>query len=619
MRKGLFLTGVLCWVVLVFPADTDANLLGDESDGSRAVPVHLLELFDEEDDKIFPDDEPLMPFSIHQTCGGTCHSVETVSKGWHFNAVDANIPAGRVGQPWIYVDAETCTQIPLSYRLWPGTFRPEQIGMTSWQFTVRFGRQMPGGGPGEIESDDPDEIVRGFISGKLEVNCLTCHNAHPGQDQAEYAMQVARQNFRWAAAGACEFGSVKGVAAAKPDTYDPLMSDDIAVTYRENAFDHKNRVLFDVVREVPNERCYFCHSNKVLAEGSSEKWATDEDVHLVAGLTCVDCHRNDLDHNITRGYEGEPQVSENPSTAALSCQGCHIEAESALPPLAGRLGAPVAEHLGIPTVHFDRLSCAACHSGPWPGRKTYRVKTSRAHGLGTLNVNKSDDLLPHIVTPVFAEQSDGKIGPHNLVWPAFWGGLKDEKVTPIDLEIVKQTAGRIIAKTKPAGSGDWPSLTEEQIAEVLALLSSRKATEGKAVYVCGGKVYSFDEEDPNQLSEAEYPAAQAYLWPIAHNVRPAAQSLGVRRCEDCHSTKEGFFFGKVAVDTPLVSKRDSVKEMLEFQNVQPFYTKAFAMSFVFRPWLKIIALASSAVLAGILLLYALKALECIAKVLVGKD
>ncbi len=635
MRNGLFLTAILCCVVLAAPAagEGETTLPGDESDGSRAVAVHLLELFEEEGEKIFPDDDPLLPFSVRQTCGGTCHNIDIISKGWHFNSVDPNIVGGRAGEPWIFVDAATCTQIPVSYRLWPGTFRPEEIGLTTWQFTLLFGRHTPGGGAGEIESEDPDEVMRGFVSGKLEVNCLACHNASEGQDQAEYATQVARQNFRWAAAGACEFASIKGVALLQSESYDPLMSDDISTTYRKDAFDPENQVLFDIVREVPNERCYFCHSNKVIGAGISEKWAADEDIHLKAGMKCVDCHRNGLGHNITRGYEGEEQILD-PSRAALTCQGCHIEGESSTGPVAGRLGAPVAKHPGIPTVHFDRLSCTACHSGPWPDRKTYRVKTSRAHALGTHNVNKSDDSLPHIITPVFAEergyysaylgkllmkQPEGKIGPHNLIWPAFWGFMEEGNVRPVAIDIVRPIAGKIIGGEDLPASGDWPSVSEEQIAEVLALLLSEGTVEGKPVYISGGKLYSLDDNDPNQLSQTEHPAAEAYLWPIAHNVRPAAQSLGIRKCQDCHSTSEGFFFGRVAIDTPIESEVKCVKEMLEFQDVPAFYTKAFAMSFVFRPMLKIVAIISCAILGAVVLLYALKALDLVAKILAGKD
>lgn len=637
MRKGLIVTGVLCLLlvlVLLAAADTNEKLLGDESDGSRAVPVHRIPLLDEDGAKILPDDEPLLPFSTRQTCSGSdCHSIETISTGWHFNATDANIVPGRPGQPWIFVDAATATQIPLSYRPWPGTFRPQQLGLTGWKFTKLFARHTPGGGPGELldKSEEPHEIMRSFVSGKLEINCLACHNASPGQDQAEYADQIARQNFRWAASAACEFASVSGSAAAQPDTYDPLMSDAIKVTYRENAFDHKNQVLFDIVGKIPNERCYFCHSNMDIDKSGAEKWESDEDVHLAAGLTCVDCHRNGLDHNITRGYEGEDMVSRNPLAAVSSCEGCHLGEKSSAAPAAGRLGAPVPEHPGIPPVHFDKLTCTACHSGPWPEQKTYRTKTSRAHALGTHNVNKSDDVLPHIIYPVFAKQQgiafayqggklgvlkrDGKIAPHKLLWPAFWGKVKDQMVTPIALETVRPIADRTISRKDLPRSGDWPTLTAEDITEVLTLL--QKSAEGEPIYICGGKLHRLD--DKGKLIAIEHNAAQPYFWPIAHNIRPAAQSLGVRRCEDCHSTDSPFFFGKVTIDSALGAEKDCTKKMIEFQDINAFYAWAFAFTFVFRPWLKVVALGSCAVLAAVLLLYALKALACIVKALTEQD
>jgi hypothetical protein len=625
LRKGLIVTCFLCWLVsAVFAAGgADEKLLGDISDGSRATPVHLIPLIDEQGEKISPDDEPLMPLSMRQTCG-LCHSIENISKGWHFNTTDPNVTHGRTGQPWILVDAGTCTQIPLTYRPWPGTFNPAELGLTPWRFVELFGRHTPGGGAGELDTDNPDEIMRSFVSGKLEINCLSCHDTNPAHNQAEYAIQIARQNFRWAATATCSFASVSGSAKNMPDTYDPLMPavlDDPklvppTVTYRKNAFDHKKMVFFDIVRKVPSERCYFCHSNKDIKTACPEKWMTDEDVHLAAGLTCVDCHRNGIDHNITRGYEAEAAVSTNPLAATSSCKGCHLGEESSTLPTAGRLGAPEPKHLGIPPVHFDKLTCTACHSGPLPEQKTLRTKTSRAHGLGTLGINKSDDALPHIISPVFAKQPDGKIAPHKLVWPAFWGMLKDEKVTLMNLEIVKQGAGIITGKELPT-SGNWPALTKQKITEILAFASSQASIDGKPVYICGGKLYLLD--DKTKLTTSEHDAAKPYLWPIAHDVRPAAQSLGARRCEDCHSTKQPFFFGEVEVDTPIASEEGSVKTMIEFQALRPVYTKLFAFSFVFRPLFKVVSFGSFAILGMVLLLYGLKALICIAKVLAGKD
>ena len=181
-------------------------------------------------------------------------------------------------------------------------------------------------------------------------------------------------------------------------------------------------------------------------------------MHLAAGLTCVDCHRNGLEHNITRGYEGEASVSKNPLAAVMSCESCHND---------GRLGASIPKHSGIPPVHFDKLTCTACHSGPWPEEKTLRTKTSRAHGLGTYNVNESDDVLPHIIYPVFAKQLNGKIAPHKLIWPTFWGTLKGQKVTPIPIEVAKPAVSKIIDDKKLPTSGDWPTLTAEQIGKIL--------------------------------------------------------------------------------------------------------------------------------------------------------
>jgi hypothetical protein len=612
LRKGLLYTVILLCVTSASVAvEVDPNFEGDHSDGSRAVPVHLIPLLDEESNKITLDVEPLLPFSTRQTCGA-CHDYAKISHGWHFNAAEPNAAHGRGGQPWIFVDASSATQIPLSYRNWPGAFRPEQLDLTPWKFVQLFGRHTPGGGIGELDSNNPDEITRGFISGKLEINCLACHDADPAHNQAEYGDQIIRQNFRWAAAATCGFASVSGSAWDMPNNYDPLMPgllDDPglippSVTYRKDAFDRKNQVFFNIVREIPPERCYFCHSNYDISKAGLEKWTADEDVHLAAGLTCVDCHRNGLEHNITRGYEGEASVSKNPVAAALSCESCHNN---------GRLGAPIPKHSGIPPAHFNKLTCTACHSGPWPERKTIRTKTARAHSLGTYNVNKSDDVLPHIIYPVFAKQLNGKIGPNKLIWPAFWGTLKDQQVTPIDPEVIRPISGKIIDSKELPTSGDWPTVTIEQIGEVL---ESLKATESEAVYICGGKLYRLDNK--GKLTTTEHNAAKPYLWPIAHDVRPAAQSLGARRCQDCHSIDSPLFFADVEIDTPVASEKGSVK-MIEFQELNPAYMKLFAFSFIFRPYLMVFAICASVILAAVLLLYAFKALAYIIRMLAEKD
>jgi hypothetical protein len=623
-------------------ATTSGDVVTNRGDGSRAPVVHKIPLYAEAEagqkrERITPETDPALPFSMQGTCC-ECHvqehSYDAIRKGWHFNSTDANVPAGRPGQPWIYVDPATGTQLPLSYRAWPGTFRPDQVGMGPFTFTTHFGRQMPGGGPGEIETTDFNEIPRQIVSGTLEINCLSCHDRDPAHDQAEYASQIERQNFRWAATASAPFGSVGGLAARMPENFDYRMPDTITnpdlaalvptVIYDVNAFDRRDNVFFDVSGEPPADRCYFCHSEINVDKYGTEKWKADQDVHLMAGLTCVDCHREGLEHDTIRGYEGER--SANVLAVKTTCRACHIGDKNGRPE-GGRLGAPVPKHLGIPAVHFERLSCTACHSGPWPESRTYRCKTSQAHGLGTHDVNRSLDVLPHIIYPVFAPQTwadpnatssrGPKIGPYRLIWPAYWGTLgKEGKVQPISLATVGKVVGAALKGIAAPPSGDWAELKDEQIAQALKALGSPGGQ--TAVYVTGGVLYRLGD-DGTLVKTRKHPAAAPYMWPIAHNVRPAAQSLGVGQCTVCHSTQAPFFFGQVAVDSPVASVRGATVAQYELERLPAGRTWAFAASFVFRPWFKIVTIGSAAIIALVLLLYGLKALAVVARVLAEKE
>ncbi len=629
MKNGLVLTAFLCLLVLcccAAAADSEPKLLGDESDGSRAHPIHNIPLLTEEGNEIGPEDDPLLPFSTRQTCGGACHSYDSVATGWHFNATEPNIAPGPPGEPWILVDGRSGTQVPISHRAWSGTFTPAQAGLSNKLFLKIFGRHMPGGGAGELEPDKPEDIMRSLVSGTLEINCLACHDGDPGHNQAEYDVQVKRENFRWAAAATASFTTVKGSAADMPDMWDPMMPTPLndpkkvppSISYRPHTFDEQGNVLLNILREGPAHRCYFCHSNLYLTEEHTEKWTQDEDIHMKAGLTCVDCHRNGIDHQLVRGYEGEAEVSDNPLAATTSCRGCHLPDESGGIPEAARLGAPVPEHKGLPPVHFEKMSCTACHSGPWPEDKTIAVKTSRAHRMGTIGVNKSHEALPHIETPVYATKDNGKIAPHKLLWPSYWAGMQDDEISPVAFETAMNVVGEALSDVERPISGDWPTFTSDHIVKGLKAIAG--SVDGKAVYISAGNLYSLD--DSGALStEEDHPAAEPYLWPLAHAVRPAAQSLGVRYCTDCHDPDEAFLFGDVTVDSPVAAdERREAKKMFDFQeDIDPTYGAAFAFSFVFRPMMKIVSLCASAVLALVLLFYALKALGCVIRTLGGEN
>ena len=586
-----------------------ATRLGDVSDGSRAGVVHHIKLYTEDGFPIFPGVNAEKPFSTFVTCG-QCHMYESIQKGWHFNpVVDSNDT--RTGEPWIYWDCATATQIPLSYRAWPGTFDPNDIGLTDWWFTRVFGRHMAGGGPGVQNPDDPPNPEdRWGPSGDLQVNCLACHDAEAFHHQTMYDQQIAKHNYRWAAAATSSFVMVEGAAKDLPDHWEPGdadPSDELPhVSYDESRFFGENKVFMDLVRDVPNKRCNYCHSTKVIGAGHH---GGPVDVHMAAGMKCVDCHRHGLDHQMSRGYESEAADTNNVSVATLSCEGCHLGEHDSPNPTAGNLAAPVPLHKGIPVIHFKKMSCTSCHSGPWPETGTFRAKTSRAHALGTYGANRSDETLPHIQMPVFAPGNDGKLTPHKMMWPAYWGQLKEDAVTPLPIDLVKEVVGSQLKNQYDLEDSSWPKLTEQDIQAVLRGLITAVDPNTQPVYVSGGKLHSLTG---GGLSSAEHDAAQPYLWPLAHDVRPAAQSLGVRKCQDCHDTEAPILFGEVAVDGPLVDPNaPETVNMIEFAQLDPGFSKLFAQTFVFRPMLKVVALIACAAVGLVILWVVLRVVDAL--------
>ncbi|MEW6199951.1 MAG: hypothetical protein AB1601_14975 [Planctomycetota bacterium] len=495
---------------------------------SRSPYVHRITLYDHDGKAIRPDDAPALPYSPRATCG-KCHPYAEICRGWHFNANDPNAFAGRPGEPWFLVDAQAGTAVPISARGWPGTVTPADAGLSDWDMVKRFGRHTPGGGFGEPRADTGGAAAstplpsrspratrcgeeglgegqssrpRWSVSGPLEIDCMICHSADQQHDAAEAARQIEKENFRWAATAALGLGVVRGEARKAPDDWDPYTPPDPdfperagpMLIYDKTRFDPDDRVLFQITRRVPNERCYFCHTTRVVGDGAPEPWHTDQDVHLAAGLLCVDCHRHGIDHAMTRGYEGE---SERPARVSRTCRGCHLGNESSAEittVLGGHLRAPHPDHDGLPPLHLEELTCTVCHSGPWPRESTQRIQTAKAHQLGLPARERPTDAAPALVGPLFARHDE------------------EEPITP-----------------------SW------------------RLDSGDAFH-------------------------EAHRWPLAHDVRPAAQSLGARGCEDCHSPAGPVFFGRVSLA--------GEGRMHELHGYDPVLARVWALSFKARPAFK---------------------------------
>jgi hypothetical protein len=585
--------------------------------GSRAPYIHLINLYDR-DGKIIDLKTSTVPYSPATTCG-KCHDVETISHGWHFNASDpaAAKNAGRPGEPWILTDAATGTQLPLTDRHWPGTFTLKDAGVTPWQFTKTFGARTPGGGISNQFADaTPDPHARFKISGKLENDCLICHSADRTYNFVERAHQIDAENFMFAPTVAAGLGEVKGQSSKLPDTYDPDTDvgdnpDVPVVAYDKSRADSQNRVRFNVTRTPTAETCYACHSVQSM-DSNHPRFQHDKDVHMARGFTCTDCHRDAIDHMISRGYPGENKSNPTPFASTLSCQGCHLGVAASTDPMfqrGGRMGAPHPLHRGLPPIHFEKLSCTACHSGEYPEDATHLVETSMAHRLGIPSEHRTDQTLPHIVEPLFLIDNTGKIAPHRAVWPAYWGRLnaKDQTVKPIPPADVATAVGD--ALPKPANAEAYDALTTDQVSAALAKLAT-DASAGEPVYIAGGKMYRRGAD--GKVTSATNPAAAMVSWPIAHDVRPAAQALGAKSCTECHAANAPIYMSTSAATTWPQAQAQiptvAVQTMAAIRGDEMDDVQSWALAFRGRPYFKAIAIACGIVIAAVLLTNACRGL-----------
>lgn len=650
--------------------------------------VHWIDLYDATNTRIDPTAENAPPYSPEKTCG-RCHAFDVISHGWHFNALDANAVHGRRGQPWVWSDERTGTYLPLSYRNWKGTHHPQDLGLSRWQIAAELGGYMPGGGVGATqdsssahprseESDDAGEADVGgepekpepgedrtSVTGPLPVDCMMCHrNQGSGYSPFVWTEQIEDENFAYAPTAALGLATVSGNMSRLKDDFDPNAEgaqDKLPkVAYETSRFRSDGKVFFDLVRKPKSDACYYCHSNLPTESALGQRWAHDQDVHIRAGLSCADCHRNSIDHHTVRGFEGEQHASGS-IAASLSCQGCHLgtgfEGQAVDNP--GRFGAPKPAHRGLPPLHFEKMSCTACHSGPGPSEVAGRQLNSILHHLGE-HVKRTGQEFPGIVAgvqlpvaqvgdetePADAEldhSGTSKYAPHRMMWPSFWGLIRKDEVEVLPPEKVYELIRkplkvrrefteelgnvRLSLSTRKellgderarARAEDWTDeeknkieaaeaearaiQVNERIANSLAALEEAYP-DGQAVFVSGGAGFVRKGEAELQTVNADKlgASAQPYAWPIAHNVRPARQSLGATGCLECHSDQSVFFNTEVQPVGLLPDQQVVSFQAHELQNVDMERMGNWNQMFTGRAFFKVIGLIALA-LTGVVTL-----------------
>lgn len=565
---------------------------------SRAPYVHNIPLYDAEGRLVRPSRGSTTPFSMEATCA-RCHDVSTISTGLHFNFNSTDVDPGRPGEPWILNDFRTGTQLPISYRGWEGTWHPQQLGLSDVDFLKLFGRHLPGGGPGKPNPHVIDEsLTRTEV---FEIDCMVCHTS-------ETAVYNVNDRKRLAEVGQFQAIMLQGMGLGVgeyPDDspggpgstdpfagFDPAFEDEeareaVRFIYDLSKVDENDLVHFPIARRVSNESCFHCHTTFVHDNDmTSNRWHQDFDVHLSAGMSCVDCHSHGIDHKMTRGFNDG--LTRNVFEESLSCQGCHFGVETETgPKLAGRKGAPLPGHEGIPPVHFDILSCTSCHSGPIPESIPKFMQTSMAHALGFPEFGRGNLTTPMINSPIFLKGEDGKISPHKVMWPAFWAWESpDGEITPILPEQVLGLTGRILS-SRPQSRANFQPLSDETIAEALAALAARATGDNVPVYISAGLQRRLDG---STLDATYTEAGQPYAWPMAHDVRPASMALGARSCLDCHDADSPFVAGMVFPTGPASGRVGESAVMGNLMGIDMGLYQWWSNAFRGRPAFKILVL-----------------------------
>ncbi|MFO1054419.1 MAG: hypothetical protein U1F36_19535 [Planctomycetota bacterium] len=575
--------------------------------GSGRTYAHWIELHDQQDRVIDPAAEDAPPFSMRATCK-KCHDLGAMEKGWHFAAATSHADAGRAGEPWILVDPRTGTQLPLSYRGWKGSWKPEQVGVSAERFVAEFGRHLPGGASSYAGVDPTKGRFR--VGGPLDVDCMVCHGRGSAWSHERWAKAIEAQDYAWASARALGLIDVEGDVKSLPDDLDPNTPEGRAklpkTRYDRARFAADGRVFFDVARLPSDEACATCHSVQEVGKDASPRWMHDRDVHLRAGLHCADCHRNGLEHHTVRGFEGEHNAS-GVTVDSLTCRGCHTDTTDGhgnATAHGGRLGAPLAEHRGLPAVHLQKLSCTACHAGPRPLAAPQPVQTSLAHALGVPSQTRAAEDLPAIVEPVFSRDTDGVIRPHRVVWPSFWGFVHDDAIEPLSPDAAFATVRRALRVRKDMvaelGEGDE---ARKKIAAGLAAFAKTRS-DATPVYVSGGRAWRL-AADGESLESVATTAADPVSWPVAHDVRPARDALGARGCTECHAGDSPFVHGRLTAHTIVPDTQPPTQTMADAMGLDPVLVQTWETSFRGRDAFKWATLAALSIAALVLAVHAL--------------
>ena len=581
------------------------NTLDEVSDVGICPPYHLLTA---DGDTINPKTGQNIdkPYSPKQTCG-RCHDYETITMGYHFQQgkdemADTSLTnrahwvthAGNYGGNW-------CSPAPLyAYLSKKENTTAKTMDLTSYSFVQKCGVCHPGGGPLEYDRDGLryDQVMLDSIhsysdgtknnldgdyykakwqaSGVVEADCYICHL--PGYDNKKRVAQIKNLNYKYAALAGSGFGEVSGSVSN---------GEDVNVSYRDDLFNGDGTVEPNISVEPENKACLWCHAKPGYKKRGAD-YNHKKDVHLNAGLLCVDCHTagsrahdtriNGKEmHQIAKGNDPGGMVRNDLDNTMRTCAECHDN---------GYKGAPLAEHNWLPSLHLDKLACQTCHvpernikSAHYVASDVYnpgtKIPTKGKHlwtfygpdmnywnHYGDLETMGYDHKPNHPYKPEYIKY-DGKIRPANRVhtsWPAIlesgeyglmqpkmgdvykmWKAHQKDASSFAELSNIKDNNGDKVIEI------NHPEEIDALIASVSKMLEKKQyPMDGKqVVWVMNNRVYKsgsdFYEIPMEQWQASPYGNVHTYN----HDILPARSAIGSRSCTECHSTNSELFYAQV--------------------------------------------------------------------------
>jgi len=593
------------------------------------------------------------PYSPKQTCG-KCHDYDKITEGFHFQQGKDEVASETFKERYQWVSSPGnyggawCSPAPLYRHLSPKqNSSARTIDMTSFSFiTAGCGECHPGGGPAEYDRSgnrydkfmsekgyEPGGVndldgdyfqARWSETGVLEGDCMICHQ--PEYNNEVRKEQLKRLNFRWAPVAAAGLAEVTGSV----DKNIP-----VKVNYDVSRFDADGKLSPHIVREPRNEACLFCHAQPGWKKRGAN-FDARTDVHIRAGMKCVDCHpagSKALDerineremHQFGKGDDPGGHVRDDLDNTVLDCNYCHSN---------GHLGAPVSKHNWLPPLHLEQIACQTCHIPEKlvkpaqfqasdvfnPGTKIpskgkhlwvfYGPDMKYYNHYGNMAMMGFDDKPTDPFKPVLARYK-GKIRPVNRVHSA-WPGIEVEGkpglMQPKMSDIYKMWEDHF------KNLSNYPELSiitddnDDQVIEVNrpeeidALISTVTSMLKKTNYPMEGKRVVWAMNDRIYTSGTDYHTIEKDEWessPYAnvhtynHDVYPAKAAIGINGCSDCHDKKSGFFTSQI-VSYPFDHTAEQIKisqsDIMGYQGKPRKYTGAPAHTAVFFKWLTIIVL-----------------------------